>query len=58
MDYSVIKIINNNVILARERYTEDQVILMSKGIGFNRKPNDTVSDSGIDNKIFKMWDSE
>ena len=57
MDYSVVKVINNNVILAKENYTGAQVILMSKGIGFNRKPNDIVSDSGDDNKIFKMWDS-
>ncbi|MFZ2539121.1 MAG: PRD domain-containing protein [Oscillospiraceae bacterium] len=55
MDYFVLKAINNNVVLAKNSKTDEQVILMSKGIGFNRKVNDQVSDSGEENQIFKLW---
>ncbi len=55
MDYFVLKAINNNVVLAKHSKTDERVILMSKGIGFNRKTNDKVSDSGEENQIFKLW---
>lgn len=55
MDYRVISAMNNNVVLARDPRTDEQVVLMSKGIGFGRKPGDTVSDTGTDRQIFKLW---
>lgn len=58
MDYVVIKSINNNVVLAKGKKTNEQVVLMSKGIGFNRKANDIVSDIGKENQVFILWDNQ
>lgn len=57
MNYQVIKAINNNVVLATDT-TGDQVVLMSKGIGFGRRPGDRVSDANSQNQIFKLWTPE
>lgn len=58
MDYVVIKSINNNVVLAKSKKTNEQVILMSKGIGFNKKANDIVCDIGKENQVFILWDNQ
>lgn len=57
MNYQVIKAINNNVVLATDP-SGDQVVLMSKGIGFGRRPGDQVSDASSENQIFKLWTPE
>lgn len=57
MNYQVIKAINNNVVLATDP-SGDQVVLMSKGIGFGRRPGDRVSDTNSENQIFKLWTPE
>ena len=45
------KVYNNNVILAFENSSKKEVILTGCGIGFGKKPNDTVDDSKIDKKF-------
>lgn len=58
MDYVILKSINNNVVLAKNSKTEEQVVLISKGIGFNRKINDIVSDIGKENQVYKLWNTD
>ena len=45
------KVYNNNVILAYENISKKEVILTGCGIGFGKKPNDTVDDSKIEKKF-------
>ena len=42
---------NNNVILAFEISSKKEVILTGCGIGFGKKPNDTIDDSKIEKKF-------
>lgn len=55
MQYRLVKAINNNVVLVNDNATDEQIILMSKGIGFNRRPGDVVSDDVKDKQLFKLW---
>ncbi|MFT9057640.1 MAG: PRD domain-containing protein [Ethanoligenens sp.] len=55
MEYRVVTAMNNNVVLACDEKTKEQIILMSKGIGFGRKAGDIVSDDGTNRQIFKLW---
>lgn len=45
------KVYNNNVILAFENSSKKEVILTGCGIGFGKKPNDTVDDTKIEKKF-------
>ena len=45
------KVYNNNVILAFENRSKKEVRLTGCGIGFGKKPNDTVDDSKIEKKF-------
>ena len=45
------KVYNNNVILAFEYSSKKEVILTGCGIGFGKKPNDTIDDSKIEKKF-------
>ena len=45
------KVYNNNVILAFENSSKKEVILTGCGIGFGKKPNDTVDYSKIEKKF-------
>ena len=45
------KVYNNNVILAFENSSKKEVILTGCGIGFGKKPNDTIDDSKIEKKF-------
>jgi|GEM_PF-1092395 transcriptional antiterminator len=54
LNYKVIKAINNNVVLAQEPDTQDQIILIAKGIGFNRKPGNMVSDNLNGKEVIKF----
>ena len=45
------KVHNNNVILAFENSSKKEVILTGCGIGFGKKPNDTIDDSKIEKKF-------
>ena len=45
------KVYKNNVILAFENSSKKEVILTGCGIGFGKKPNDTIDDSKIEKKF-------
>ncbi len=50
MEYEVLKVYNNNVVLAKQN--TEEVILLSKGIGFGKRRGDRLLDNdGID-KVF------
>lgn len=46
--YKIKKVITNNILRALD-INETEVILIGKGIGFNKKANDIVSSSGVEN---------
>ena len=48
---TITKVYNNNVILAFENSSKKEVILTGCGIGFGKKPNDTIDDSKIEKKF-------
>ena len=51
MKYKVVKVFNNNVVLARQN--QQEMILVSKGIGFNKKKGDNITvDSKTIEKVF------
>jgi transcriptional antiterminator len=52
-DYQIIKILNNNVILALENESHQEMILVSKGIGFGKKENTVIqlTDEKIEKKF-------
>ncbi|MGX8709103.1 MAG: PRD domain-containing protein [bacterium] len=51
MNYRVAKILNSNAVLAQDE-EENQVVLMSKGIGFGKRVGEKIQDSAEDRKIF------
>ena len=54
MEYVLVKAINNNVVLVKEPDTEEQMVLISKGIGFGRKPKEMVSDDRGGKEVIKF----
>ncbi len=50
MEYEVLKIYNNNVVLAKQN--TEEVILLSKGIGFGKKKGDKLKDNVGIEKVF------
>lgn len=56
MVYKVVKIFNNNVILARR--SGQEVMLVGKGIGFGKKSGDEVSDPKSIEKVFHSLESK
>jgi len=42
VEYQIIKVLNNNVILAFEKENHQEMILVSKGIGFGKKENNVI----------------
>lgn len=50
MEYKIIKVFNNNVVLAKEK--KDEVILVSKGIGFGKKIGDFIKANANIEKVF------
>lgn len=57
MDYEVIKVLNNNVVLAR--HNNEEVILISKGIGFGRKHGEKINaESQKIEKIFHQFNNQ
>jgi Transcriptional antiterminator len=58
MDYCLVKAINNNVVLVSDLETKEQVVLMAKGIGFNQKTGQTISDNWEERQVFKFWNGE
>ncbi|MBW7571585.1 PRD domain-containing protein [Caproiciproducens faecalis] len=55
MNYKVAKILNSNAVLAQDE-EENQVVLMSKGIGFGKKVGERLHDDAEDRKIFYIHD--
>lgn len=56
MNYNVVKVLNNNSVLCQDKSGE-QIILMSKGIGFGKKTGDALQPGGENQKIFYILDS-
>ncbi|MGL4346425.1 MAG: PRD domain-containing protein [Cellulosilyticaceae bacterium] len=54
MEYRINKIYNNNVVLAMDQQRE--VVLVSKGVGFGRKPGDMITESYSIEKVFHEID--
>lgn len=50
--YTVLKALNNNVIIALNDINEE-VVLIGKGIGFNKKKNDCIQEGTIE-KLFEL----
>lgn len=55
MDYKAVKVFNNNVVLAQEE-SGNQVVLISKGIGFGVKKGGLIAAEGDDKKVFCILD--
>ena len=51
LKYQIIKVLNNNSILAKQG--NDEVILLAKGIGFQKKVND-IFEAPANTKTFLM----
>lgn len=54
--YQVIKVLNNNGIVARCLQTQEEFIFLGKGIGFSRKMEDTF-ESIPDAKVYKLQEN-
>lgn len=54
--YSILKVLNNNVILAAQSGKEK--IVFSKGIGYNKKSGDTISGNIPVEKVFTLEDHD
>ncbi|HCR44599.1 MAG TPA: hypothetical protein DIV41_08465 [Ruminococcaceae bacterium] len=54
MEYVLVKAINNNVVLVREPGTQEQLVLMSKGIGFGGRPGGKISDDRGGEEVIKF----
>jgi transcriptional antiterminator len=55
MVYRVVKVFNSNAVLAQDP-DKNQVVLMSKGIGFGKHTGEVIKDCGEDQKIFYILD--
>jgi transcriptional antiterminator len=51
MNYRVAKVFNSNAVLAEDE-VENQVVLMSKGIGFGKHTGEIIKDFAEDQKVF------
>lgn len=56
MEYRIIKIFNNNVILAEQKHK--QMILVSKGIGFGKRAGDIIEANTNIEKVFHEFPKE
>lgn len=54
---TIIKSLNNNIVLARSKDTEEELILFGTGIGFKKKHGDIVDESLV-TKVFQAKDDE
>ncbi|MFS0751479.1 glucose PTS transporter transcription antiterminator GlcT [Oceanobacillus sp. 1P07AA] len=55
-DFTVKKSLNNNVLIARDNY-QNEVVLIGNGIGFHYKKNDTIQEEFVE-KLFVLRDQE
>lgn len=56
--YKVVKVFNNNVVLALDNNNNNEKILFGKGLGFGRHQGDTIQTSEKIDKIFSIADPE
>lgn len=56
MCLKVIKALNNNAVLA-QKLDGSQIVLMSKGIGFGKRPGEAVDEDTAEQKMFYILDS-
>lgn len=56
MGLKVIKALNNNAVLA-QKLDGSQIVLMSKGIGFGKRPGEAVDENTAQQKMFYILDS-
>ncbi|HCW80072.1 MAG TPA: hypothetical protein DG942_03070 [Ruminococcaceae bacterium] len=56
MNYKIIKVLNNNSVLAQS-FSGNQVVLMSKGIGYGKSKGDKIKDGEKYQKVFYILDS-
>ncbi|MCF6408700.1 glucose PTS transporter transcription antiterminator GlcT [Pseudalkalibacillus salsuginis] len=54
--YTILKVLNNNVIIARDPALQE-VVLIGKGIGFSKKSNDILDGPSVD-KLYILHDME
>ncbi|CAD7359893.1 glucose PTS transporter transcription antiterminator GlcT [Staphylococcus schleiferi] len=50
--YTIKKVLNNNVLICQHQQSE--VIIIGKGLGFNKKPGMTIRDPETIEKVFKL----
>ncbi|MBT2832234.1 transcription antiterminator [Staphylococcus coagulans] len=50
--YTIKKVLNNNVLICQHQQSE--VIIIGKGLGFNKKPGMTIQDQETIEKVFKL----
>lgn len=55
MHYKVLKVYNNNVVLAEEPGGK-QIVLIGKGVGFGARKGDLINGDDPDNKVFSILD--
>jgi len=55
LEFQVIKVFNNNVILAWDKDRMEEAVLVGKGLGFGAKPKDIIKENKIE-KIFYFVD--
>lgn len=56
MEYEILKVYNNNVVLAKQH--KEEVILLSKGIGFGKKQGNKILDDDSIEKVFYQTPTE
>ncbi|AEE91871.1 Transcriptional antiterminator, BglG [Tepidanaerobacter acetatoxydans Re1] len=55
--FCIIKVFNNNVVLARDKTDREEAVLVGKGLGFNAKPGNMLEDDKAE-KIFYFIDKD
>ncbi|WP_433746797.1 glucose PTS transporter transcription antiterminator GlcT [Falsibacillus pallidus] len=57
-EYIVAKVLNNNVLIAQFAEEKDEVVLIGKGIGFNRKRGDSIDESSVEKTFVLKGEKE
>lgn len=52
--YVIEKALNNNVIICKDETQQHEVVLIGKGIGFNKKKGMRLSDKAMIDKVYKL----
>ncbi|RDI37960.1 glucose PTS transporter transcription antiterminator GlcT [Falsibacillus pallidus] len=57
-EYIVARVLNNNVLIAQFAEEKDEVVLIGKGIGFNRKKGDSIDESSVEKTFVLKGEKE